>query len=119
MGIVHKDIQIGHTDGGDMSPIRAMVDTGATWSCFPASLLNTMHVLPVEQRTCLLADNSKKEYGFGIVQIDVDGRRFPCPVLFGEEEVYLLGATTLEIFNLMVDPIQEQLVPREFRARPF
>ena len=29
----------------------------------------------------------------------------------------LLGATTLEVFNLMVDPVLGELVPRELRAR--
>jgi hypothetical protein len=41
-------------------------------------------------------------------------------VLFGEEDIYLLGATTLEILKLMVDPVNQELVPAPpMRGRPF
>ena len=34
-----------------------------------------------------------------------------CPVIFGSEDEYLVGATTLEIFELVVDPLGERLAP--------
>ena len=37
-----------------------------------------------------------------------------CPVIFGPEGNYLLGASTLEVFNLVVDPAGEQLLPAEW-----
>ena len=43
----------------------------------------------------------------------------PCYVMFGSEDVYLLGATTLEAFGLTVDPMDQALVPKILRARPF
>ena len=48
----------------------------------------------------------------------IDGIEWHCPVIFGPEDQYLLGATTLEIFNLMVDPVAGELIPRVLRARP-
>ena len=42
-----------------------------------------------------------------------------CPVIFGPEDQYLVGATTLEFFNLMVDPVAGALISRVPRARPF
>ena len=44
--------------------------------------------------------------------------RWPCPVIFGPEDQYLVGATTLEAFSLMVDPESALLVPRRHSARP-
>ncbi len=42
----------------------------------------------------------------------MDGRERTTQVVFGPEGVTpLLGATTLQLFHLGVDPLQEQLVP--------
>ena len=35
----------------------------------------------------------------------------PCPVIFGREGRYLLGAATLENFDLAVDPVNQKLTP--------
>ena len=58
------------------------------------------------------------EYGYGIARFAIDRREFPCPVIFGPDEECLLGATTLEIFNLTVDPVTQTLLPSRYRARP-
>ena len=39
------------------------------------------------------------------------GEVMPCPVIFGREGRYLLGATTLENFDLAVDPVNQRLTP--------
>ena len=49
------------------------------------------------------------EWEIGVAQINIDGTEWPCPVIFGPENQYLLGATTLEIFGLMVDPVAGEL----------
>ena len=41
-----------------------------------------------------------------------------CPVYFCPNEEFLLGATTLEAFGLMVDPLEAGLLPKPVRARP-
>ena len=52
-----------------------------------------------------------------MARFGIDGREWPCPVIFGPDDEYLLGATTLEIFNLMVDPVGQRLLPINHRAR--
>ena len=47
------------------------------------------------------------------VSVLMDDER-PCPVIFGPDGNYLLGASTLEAFNLVVDPVGEQLLPAEW-----
>jgi hypothetical protein len=43
---------------------------------------------------------------------EIDGRRGPSPVIFGErDDATLLGAVTLEALGLMVDPLKRQLRP--------
>ncbi len=122
MGIFTVEVGIGRLFGGPMTLVQAMVDTGAFNTMMPVSLLTQLGVTPNDRRRYALADNSEVEYDIGMARIGIDGIdgiEWHCPVIFGPEGQYLLGATTLEIFGLMVDPVAGELVPREIRARPF
>ena len=119
MGQVYIDIGVGHPAGGDLTPIQnVLADTGAANTMLPESLLERLHIEPLEYDRWEFADGSTHELGFAMARISIDGRIFHCPVIFGPEEQYQVGATTLETFRLMVDPIGQALVPREFRSRP-
>ena len=107
-------IRIGHPDGGDLYPVDAVVDTGAPHSMLPASLLGKLNVSPQEELGFILADGSRVRYGFGVARFEIDGKQLPCPVVFGPEGRYLLGKTALGIFNMLVDPAEERLVPEEW-----
>ena len=118
MGTVQITIGVGHPGGGDLEMIpTALVDTGATHTMLPDSLLRYLHIEPREYDTWEFADGSTEEMGFGVARISIDGRDWPCPVIFGPEDQYLVGATTLQIFSLMVDPEGEALIRRTYRAR--
>jgi len=48
------------------------------------------------------------------VEVELDGRRRPILCLFGSPDAPpLIGAHTLEAFLLTVDPIEQELVPKE------
>lgn len=113
MGEFTVEVGISRPGGGPAARVRALVDTGATHSTFPASLMSRLNVPAAETRRYSLGDGREVEYYYGIANLELDGRAVPCPVTFGAEEQYLLGATTLECFELMVDPIGYQLVPRK------
>ena len=120
MGTFSVNIGIGHPNGeGDLITVSAMVDTGATDTVAPASLLEWLHIEPIAQWTFYLADGSERLWDAGQARIAYGGQEWICPVIFGEEDQYLLGATTLEAFKLMVDPVGQQLVPVVHRSRPF
>ena len=118
MGTFNYDVGLGRLAGGPLTPIRARVDTGSIHSMFPSSLLAQLNISPIRQRSYALADGSRRQYGFGYANIEVDGLALPCPVIFGPEDKHLLGATTLEAFELMVDPVAGRLVPRELYTGP-
>lgn len=118
MGTFSVAMGVGNLDHGPLTPVSAMVDTGAFNSMLPASLLKELGLEPVEREVYELADGSEVEYAVGMARIALDGREWHCPVVFGPENQYLLGATALEIFRLMVDPAGQQLVRRPMRARP-
>ena len=59
-----------------------------------------------------LADGSHTKRRIGGAVFEIDGRRGPSPVIFGErDDATLLGAVTLEALGLMVDPLKRQLRP--------
>ena len=118
MGTVYIDIGVGHPSGGDLTPVaNVLVDTGAANTMLPESLMSRLHIEPLEFDKWEFADGSIQELGFAMARISIDDRTFHCPVIIGPEDQYLVGATTLETFRLMVDPVDQVLVPRTFRSR--
>ena len=113
MGVFYQTVKIGNPVGGDMVGVQAMVDTGAIHSMFPASLLYQLSLEPLETLTFSLADGSLVEYPYGEARFQIEDRFRTCSVIFGPDDDALLGATTLEVFNLVVDPGRQRLVPAE------
>ncbi len=114
MSMFKVDVAVGNLDGGDLAPVQPVVDTGAAHSMLPASLMTQHSVEPRQELGFVLADSSRVRYGFGFARFSIDGDERPCPVIFGPEGHYLLGASTLEAYNLVVDPVGEQLLPAEW-----
>lgn len=109
------EIEIGVAGGNGDAPVRlsALVDTGAAHSMLPASLLARLGVRPTRQRTFTVADGRAVNYDLGRAMFFIGTESEACPVIFGPERRYLLGATTLEIFDLAVDPVNRRLMPVE------
>ena len=104
MGTFQVDIGVGNPLGGDLLPVSALVDTGATHSVMPETLLRELRLTPLRRSGFRVAGGGRVEYGVGEARFRVDGQERTCPVVFGSDAQYLLGATTLEIFQLMVYP---------------
>ena len=109
MGTFSVEIGVGNLDSGPLTPVSAVVDTGAHDSMFPAALLKGLGLEPTGREIYTLADGSRVECEVGRERIGLDGRELPCRVVFGPEEQYLLGATALGFFRVLVDPEDRQL----------
>ena len=105
MGLFEVEMGVGRMGAAELTPVTALVDTGAAHSVMPDSLLAKHGIAPLEYRFFTIAGGSEVEYGYGMALFGIDGREFPCPVIFGAEGQFLLGATTLAIFHLKVDPV--------------
>ncbi|HWL94583.1 MAG TPA: retroviral-like aspartic protease family protein [Phycisphaerae bacterium] len=92
---------------------RALVDTGATDTFLPSSVLRKLGIKPVGRRVYELADGTDQELpiGFGIVEILGEGSGGTL-VFAGDEEEPLLGVTVLESTGFWIDPQRERLIPR-------
>ena len=112
MGTFAVTLGVADPQGRRYAEVEVMVDSGATYTVLPASILEGLGVTPHESRGFVLADGSRVERGFGQTWMRLDGRQAMSPVVFWDEDsMPLLGAVTLEIFGLAVDPVNGRLVP--------
>ncbi len=112
MGTFTVEIEVGDRASGRFEPVEALVDTGATYSLIPASLLDSLGIVPAAQMNFILADGQRIERDVGEASLRILGSTFHSPVVFANEDSnVLLGAVTLQIFGLGVDPLNERLVP--------
>jgi clan AA aspartic protease len=92
---------------------RALVDTGATDTFVPASVLQKLGIRPESTRSYELADGTEQELPIGFGVVEVLGQAAGGTLVFaGEKEVPLLGVTILESTGFWIDPKGERLVPR-------
>ena len=87
-----------------------LVDTGATDCLAPADKLRQIGVQPVGAMVCELADGTKHEYPFGLVEIRFMGEITAGRVIFGPDDAEpLLGVTALESVGITIDPASRTL----------
>ena len=112
MGTFEYRIGIGGTPEGPFQEVMALVDTGATYSMVPASILRRLGIRPLEKMKFETADSRIIEKDVAEVPVRLDGRVRYSIIIFGDENTQpLLGAFTLEAFSLGVDPRSRRLIP--------
>ena len=76
----------------------------------PASFLTELGVSPDDEREFSLADREMRVYPVGELRFSVGDRERTAPVIFGDEGMYLLGATSLQNLDLVPDTTNHQLI---------
>ncbi len=111
MGLTHVTVtlrSLGSSDGTYEADF--LVHTGATDCMAPASKLAQVGVKPVGKMVYELADGTKHEYPFGLVEIRFMGETTAGRVVFGPDDVEpVLGVTALESVGITVDPANRTL----------
>jgi clan AA aspartic protease len=98
----------------------ALVDTGATDTFLPTSVLRKLGIKPGSNRSYELADGTEQDLPIGFGVIEVLGREAGGTLVFaGETEEPLLGVTVLESAGLWIDPQRERLIPRPPKRKRF
>lgn len=115
MRTLEVQVGVGRLDGGELTPVSATVDTGAAHCVMPESLLRGLGLTPAEYHTFTGKDGQAVECGYGIARLSINGREYPCPVLFGPEGQYALGRISLQIFNLKIDSGYDNLIDKPMR----
>ena len=125
MGHTSVNLEIGRLDASNgqarFSPVAsldALVDTGATYTCIPASLLERAQVKalppPISPVRLSLAAGSVIERECAYVWMRILDTVIQTRVVIGKEgEPALLGVLALEDANLLVDPVSRRLLKRQ------
>ena len=112
MGTFNYTITVADLNGGEPRETEAIVDTGAFFTTLPGRFLRDIGIVPTGRRQFLLADGRRVDLEIGNAEITIDGEDVITIVAFGEDNgPSLLGAYTLEGLALVVDPLNQRLVP--------
>ncbi len=114
MGTFTVPISIGDPQGENWIELDALVDTGASVTPVPGSILRELGVMPVASQQFRFAQGEVRQMDMGRTWIDVDGREEMTLFVFNDEGTPpLLGALALEALFLGVDPVAQRLIPVE------
>ena len=114
VGTFYADFTLWSPDRTRSRALNGLVDTGASYTLVPASILEELGIERFETRTFSLADGSRRELALGWAEMELEGRPGFVYVVFGDAGgKILLGATALEAYGLAADAKNRRLIPGE------
>lgn len=113
MRTFNVDLWVGNLFAEAGTTVSALVDTGATNTMLPSSLLRGLSIEPVESRFARVADGRRFELQTAWARFFIQGRNAVARVSFGLAGEYLMGATTLEDLGMVVDPVDQRLIVQD------
>ncbi len=112
MGTFPYTLEIGDPQGQRYERVEALVDTSASFTVVPASVLQKLGIKAQDRVRFTLADRGVVEREIAETRVRIDGRSVTSIVVFGEEGgPVLVGAYALEGLRLGIDPVNRRLVP--------
>lgn len=117
MGEFTWPVGVWSADQEQLETVDAAVDTGASYSVLPESMLERLGIWRLERGVGFeQADGTVIELDVCVAWMTINGRSRPTSVAFGRDDAgALLGANALQEFLLLIDPVGEQLVSRTGR----
>jgi clan AA aspartic protease len=111
MGITYVDGEVrGPT--GKTARVRFLVDSGAVYSLLAKDTWQAIELEPKRSASFMLADGTHIERQISECHISLPQGEGHTPVILGEEgDEPLLGAVTLEILGLVLNPFNRTLQP--------
>lgn len=114
VGTFSVDFTIWNRERTQSRTLRGLVDTGASFTVVPESVLDELEVERRRTRTFKLADGSRREMSLGLVTMELAGQIDDVHVAFGvDESTILVGALALEVFALAADATYRRLISAE------
>lgn len=94
--------------------VLVLADTGAVMLVLPQDQVEALGLVEIRKAVVTYADERKEERPLaGPVTVGVDGRAATVDCIVGPPNSEpLLGHVVLEIMDLLVDPLQQKLIPR-------
>lgn len=118
MGTFFVDIEINGPTAQAPVVLNALVDTGAAHTAMPEDVLDQIGIRRRSRRLFRQAGSPRVERPLGQARVSISNSgeedEFYVPVIFlPKGSTPLLGATTMQIFGLAVEPEGERLLPSE------
>ncbi len=114
MGTFSVSIGLAGLGRNNWITLDALVDTGASTTSLPSSLLRGLGIEPIMQQSFRFAQGEVRVLDIGQAFIRIEGQEFITQVVFNEEGTSpLLGALSLEAAYMAVNPVDQKLVPVE------
>ena len=112
VGTFSADFVLWNADQTAARSLNGLVDTGASYTMIPASILEDLGIERKRTTTFDLADGSRRSYALGYAEMELAGQRDLVHIIFGPENTrILIGAFTLEVFGLAADAKYRRLIP--------
>lgn len=112
MSITYLDIKVKNPQTPKKEIIgHFLVDSGAVFSVMPESILKKLGIKSTDKQRFSLANGEVIEKQVGNALFEYRGKLRSSPVVFGEKDIFLLGAVTLESLGVIIDPINRELKP--------
>lgn len=119
MGVTFLDVAVSNPARPERARTFAcLVDSGAVYSVLPAAALRRLGIKPTSAEEFILANGERIRKAVGNAYFHYRGKVRAAPVIFGDRDVFLLGATTLEALGLVLDPIHRELRPLPMLMMP-
>jgi clan AA aspartic protease len=111
LGITHLDGEARGPEGATAS-VHLLVDSGATYSLLGKDTWEAIGLKPKRSASFVLADGTRIERQISECHVTLPQGEGHTPVILGEEgDEPLLGAVTLEILGLVLNPFNRTLQP--------
>ncbi|MDA0365497.1 MAG: aspartyl protease family protein [Chloroflexi bacterium] len=111
MGLTTVDLEVANpSDITRWESVECLVDSGATYSVIPASVLDALGIRPIAEQEFRLANGDRIRRRKGSAAYRYGEHIGGADVIFGEDgDANLLGVMTLEALGLALDPLRREL----------
>jgi clan AA aspartic protease len=113
MGITSKKLIVKKSyETKKFAEVNFLIDSGAIFSLVPGKILDDLGIKPHRTIEFSLADGSIIKRRVADAFFELNGEGSSAPVIYGEKgDDALLGATTLEALQLVLNPFTRTLHP--------
>lgn len=111
MGVTHVEGTVRGPQGAEAT-VRLLVDSGATYTLLPHGVWQAVGLSPQRTVAFALADGTQVVRQISECHISLPQGQGHTPVILGEPgDEALLGAVTLEILGVVLNPFTRELQP--------
>ncbi|MFH0762581.1 MAG: retroviral-like aspartic protease family protein [Candidatus Omnitrophota bacterium] len=96
---------------GKSREVEFLVDSGASYTLLPQEICREFRLKPMREAAFTLADGTTIKRKISEIHFEYKGLHGTTPVIIGEKgDEALLGALTLEILGLVLNPFKRELI---------